>query len=354
MNSTGLSTQRKSAVASFFVPACAAAIGAGAFLLARSITPASRSLRGRVALITGGSRGLGLELARKLTAQGCRLILTARDEVELSRAAQELKEKGAEVHTIVCDLTKPGEISLLVEQASKAFGKVNILINNAGQISVGPIDAFREPEFQNAMDLMFWAGFRLILAFLPQFLDAGDADIVNITSIGGKIAVPHLLPYVSAKFAMTGFSEGLQSEVRGRGVHVLTVTPGLLRTGSYLKAEFSGRHSSEYRWFALGAAIPGLSMEISRAADQIVDALIARKREIVLTAPANTASRLYGAFPEFALRTLELVNQWILPAPSLERSRKTGEELHERQPALFKALLRFGAKAAASQNEISS
>jgi short-subunit dehydrogenase len=339
------------AIAPYALPTVAAALGAGMYLLSRNKPAESRSLRGRVALITGGSRGLGLELARKLAAEGCRLILTARDETELSRAAEELKAKGAEVETIVCDLTDAADISRLATEAPKAYGQVNILINNAGKISVGPVQAFHEPDFRESMELMFWAGVKLTLAFLPQFTASGDADIVNITSIGGKIAVPHLLPYVAAKFAMTGFSEGLQAEIRQKGVHVLTVTPGLLRTGSFLKAEFAGDHDREYRWFALGAAVPGLSMEVSRAAEQITEALITRKRELVITAPANAAARLYGGFPELGLTILDLVNRWILPASRPESSRKTGEELHPKQPAVFRALLGFGERAAAKQNE---
>jgi short-subunit dehydrogenase len=334
----------------YLIPASIAAICAGAYLLRRPRE--RRSLAGHVALITGGSRGLGLELARKLGQHQCRLILVARDTAELARAAQELSYAGTEVRTISCDLTKPEEIGHMVEEAKAAFGRLDILINNAGEITVGPIDVLHEAEFHRAMDLMFWAGVRTTLAFLPQLTSSGDSDIVNITSIGGKIAVPHLLPYVAAKFAMTGFSEGLQSEVRRRGVHVLTVTPGLMRTGGHLNAEFAGDQKREYRWFALGATMPGLSMDVSRAANQIVEALIDRKREIVLTVMAQTAARVYGALPATALKALELVDRWILPSPAGDESRKKGHELHNEQPYAFRALTRFGTKAAESHNQM--
>jgi short-subunit dehydrogenase len=347
MKPTLVSSLRKKAFR-YMLPACAAALGAGAYMISRG---PRRSIAGRVALITGGSRGLGLELARTLARRGCRLILVARSAEELSRAAGELQQSGTEVKTIVCDLRNPEEIAGMIDAAKNAFGQVDILINNAGEITVGPVDAFDESDFVRAMDLMFWAGLRVTLALLPDMSASGDADIVNICSIGGKIAVPHLLPYVAAKFAMTGFSEGLQSEVRNRGVHVLTVAPGLMRTGGHMNAEFTGDQAKEYRWFALGASMPGASINVTRAAGQIVDALISRKRQLVITVGARAAARFYGAFPATALRLMELADQWILPAPNAERTHKKGHQLQHAQHSTFKALTHLGFKAAESQNQ---
>jgi short-subunit dehydrogenase len=328
---------------------CAVAAGIGLIVAAKRMR--RRSLAGRVALITGGSRGLGLELARKLSAQGCRLILVARDREELARVKNELSSQGTEVRTIACDLTDETALSRMVEEARRLFGRIDILINDAGAISVGPIEAFSEADFKRAMDLMFWAGFRTTMALLPDFLSSGDADIVNITSIGGKIPMPHLLPYATAKFAMTGFSEGLSAEIRNRGVHILTVTPGLMRTGAHLQAEFAGNQRKEYQWFAAGASIPGFSMQISRAARQIVNALIDRKKEIVLTVAARSAARVFGSFPGPALKLLESVNNYILPGPSNDSTRRSGKELHSSQSAALRGVTIFGTRAAKAQNQ---
>jgi short-subunit dehydrogenase len=328
--------------------------GAAAALGTLGVTRAikqHRSLSGKVALITGGSRGLGLQLARELASHNCDLVLTARSEHELTEAANELRSTGVRVRTIQCDLSIPEQVNEMVREAKQAFGSVDILINNAGIIVVGPVDSFTEADFEEAMDVMFWGTVRPTLALLPDFLNAGDADIVNISSIGGKIAMPHLLPYTCAKFAVRGFSEGLQSEVRGRGVHVLTVTPGLMRTGSHLKAQFAGRQSSEYRWFALGATMPGVSMEVSRAAKQIVQALIRRDRELTLTWSANTASRIHGAFPEVVLHALELVNA-MLPGASTNHHRLEGQHLDEMQPTLLRKVTAAGKHAAQTQHEV--
>src|SRR6185312_16407833 len=163
--------------------------------------PTHRSFAGKIALITGGSRGLGLELARHLGAQGCKLILVARDPAELDEAANELSASGVDVRTIAADVSDRASIERLRDEALAAFGHIDILVNNAGIITVGPVDSFEPSDFERAMDTMYWGTARLTIALLPALLKTGDADIVNITSIGGKIAVPHLLPYSAAKFA---------------------------------------------------------------------------------------------------------------------------------------------------------
>jgi short-subunit dehydrogenase len=333
------------------IQAALCAAGAGLGVIAAAKRTHRRSLAGKVVLITGGSRGLGLELARKLAAHRCRLILVARSEEELARVKAELSAGGAEVRTIACDLTNENELRRMVENARGCFGRIDILINDAGTISVGPVEAFSEDAFRAAMDLMFWAPVRTTLELLPDFLRSGDADVVNISSIGGKIPVPHLVPYTAAKFAITGFSEALSAELRSRGVHVLTVTPGLMRTGAHLQAEFAGNQQKEYRWFALGASLPGASMQISRAARQIVNALIDRKRELTLTLAAQLAARTFGVFPGPSLRLLEAVNDFILPEASSEGSTRRGKELHAEQPAAFRGATIFGTKAAEAQNQ---
>lgn len=326
-------------------------LAAGTAALALVTRRRARSLAGKVVVITGGSRGLGLELARQLGRRGCKLILVARQEQELKQVAAELTGAGMLVHTISADVSDPESILRLHTGALQAFGSIDILINNAGIISVGPVDSLEISDFERAMNVMYWGTVRTTLAFLPDLLQSGDSDIVNITSIGGKIAVPHLLPYSAAKFAATGFSEGLNAELRGRGVHVLTVTPGLMRTGSFLQAEFTGAADAEYRWFALSAALPGISISVRRAAAQIIRSLERRDRELAITKIAKIGTRVAGACPAITQAALQTATSLVLPGPNAAKRHQTGKELDASQPPLFRKFTGLGRAAAASHNE---
>lgn len=278
----------------------------------------SKRLHGKVVLITGASRGLGLAMAEEFGKKGTKLVLTARDSSELERARDLLLNGGAvarseDIQVFPHDLAKPGEAELLVQEVSASFGRVDILVNNAGVITVGPLENQTVKDFREQMDANFFSGLQCTLAVLPQMLARSEGNIVNVTSIGGKIAVPHLLPYTASKFASVGFSEGLNAELRSKGIHVTTVCPGLMRTGSHLNAGFTGDAAREYRWFSLVAGLPGISVSARSAARKIVRAVIAGKREIAITPQAILAARLGNVCPTATMRTMELMN-FLLPS----------------------------------------
>jgi short-subunit dehydrogenase len=191
------------------------------------------SYRDKVALITGGSRGLGLEIARQICARGAKVALVARDPAELARAKTELDRLATEVLTIQCDLLESAQIQSAVQQTLQRFGRIDILINNAGMIEVGPIEHMQLKDFERAMRLHFWAPFILYLLVVPQMRSKGGGRIVNISSVGGKIAVPHMAPYSASKFALTGFSDASRAELARDNISVTTVAPGMMRTGCH-------------------------------------------------------------------------------------------------------------------------
>lgn len=274
-----------------------------------------RDLRGQTALITGSSRGLGFLLAREYARQGCRVVICALDEEELNIARDRLREEeGAEVLAIVCDVTDEHQVQVLVEEATRHFGQIDILVNNAGIIQVGPIEDQSVEDFEAAMAVIFYGTLYNILAVLPQMMERRDGRIVNITSIGGRVSVPHLLPYGAAKFAALGLSEGLRAELGKHKIAVTTIVPGLMRTGSYVHAFFKGRQGAELSWFALGSSLPLITMNAERAARQIVEASRNRKAEQIVGFPAKSASVFVGLFPGMTARLLGLVNRFILPS----------------------------------------
>jgi short-subunit dehydrogenase len=291
-----------------------AALGVGGYLAYRALKP-RYDFRGKHALVTGGSRGLGLVLARQLAGAGARLTICSRDHEELARAEDELTERGARVVAVECDVTDRGRVRELVAVARQRNGPIDVLINNAGVIRVGPVEEMREEEFEQSLLVHFRAPLYAVLEVLPEMRARHTGRIVNISSIGGKVAVPHLLPYSVGKFALVGFSDGLRAEVAKDGVVVTTVCPGLMRTGSHLNAEFKGRHREEYAWFALGDSVPGFSMSAESAARKILDACARGDAEAVLGLPAKAAVVARNLFPNLVADTFAFVNRHVLPEP---------------------------------------
>jgi len=301
-------------------------------------------LRGKVVLITGGSHGLGVAMARQFADEGARLALCARDLAELRTAQRDLESRGAEVFVMACDVADRARVEALIEAVVEHYGHLDILVNNAGVIQVGPVDTMRIEDFEFAMDVMFWGMVYATFAALPHLRRAAGARIVNITSVGGKVSVPHLLPYSCAKFAAVAFSEGLTSELRRDGVRVVTIVPNLMRTGSYANAHFQGDSESEAAWFAASSSLPGIAISAEKAASEIVCATKKGTAEKFLGAPAGLLSRFHGLFPGATGEILSLVNR-ILPNAA-ERHPRRGSQIPMLRTPLLRALTALGRKAA--------
>jgi len=291
-----------------------AALGIGALTAFAALRKARRrfDLKNKVVLITGGARGLGLVLAREFAAEGARLAICARNPEELSAAKTDLEARGAEVFDALCDVTKPEEIDRLIEDVCMRFGQIDVLVNNAGVIQVGPLDAQNERDFAAALDIHFWAPYRMIRAVLPVMRRTGAGRILNIASIGGKIAVPHLAPYCASKFALVGLSSALRVELAKENIFVTTVCPGLMRTGSHVNAYFKGQNEKEYALFAISNALPVSSVSAERAARQIVAAAKSGAAEAIISPQAKIAAKMNVLFPELTAEILSLVNR-LLP-----------------------------------------
>lgn len=328
-----------------------AAAGAGALLAGRALFRRWREydLKDKAVLITGGSRGLGLVLAREFASEGSRVAICARDREELMRAQDELASMGAQVFAFPCDVTDRSQVKELVEVVADRFDGVDVLVNNAGAIQVGPLEVMTLEDFEHAMEVHFWGPLYTTLAVLPQMKRRGSGRIVNISSVGGKIGVPHLVPYSASKFALVGLSEGLRAELTKDGIVVTTVCPGLMRTGSPRNASFKGRHRAEYAWFAISDSLPVTSISAERAARQIVSATKRGQAELVISSQAVLAVKFHALFPEATADALALVNR-LLPAPGGIGSRqvKGSESESPLAPSILTAL---SERAAERNNE---
>jgi NAD(P)-dependent dehydrogenase (short-subunit alcohol dehydrogenase family) len=292
------------------------AVGLGMYLAARAVRARSSfDFAGKSVVITGGSRGLGLVLARQLVSEGARVTLLARDDDELERAAQDLRahDSSADVLTVKADIRQRGDAERAVAQAIDRFGCVDVVINNAGIIHTGPVGHMSLDDYENAMKTHFWGPLYMMLAALPHMRTAGRGRIVNISSIGGRISVPHLVPYCASKFALSGLSDGLRAELARENIVVTTVYPGLMRTGSPVNAMFKGKHEQEYAWFAIADSLPGISIGAERAARQIVAAAKRGDAELVITLPAKFAILARTLAPEMFADAMTLTNT-LLPS----------------------------------------
>lgn len=293
-----------------------AAAGVCGLVLSR-LARASRAIDflNKSVVIFGGSRGLGLALARQLVDEGAHLTIIARDAEELERARMDLEDRGAAASTIVCDIRERAQVDEAITRVISEHGAIDVLINDAGIIQVGPVEHMTLADFEDAMATHFWGPLYTILAALPHMRRNGARRIVNISSIGGKIAVPHLVPYSASKFALTGLSEGLSSELARDGFAVTTVLPGLMRTGSTYRAWFKGKHRREFAWFHVADSLPGISIAARRAARQIVDSCRHGDSELIITPAARIAIALNGVSPGLTAKVLAMAN-WLLPSPT--------------------------------------
>jgi len=288
------------------------AMGLGAALIAARLARArfAISFEGRVVVITGGSRGLGLVMARRLVDEGARVVLLARDLGELARAREELLARGrGDVMTIRCDVRRRAEVRAAVDAVLDTWRTVDVLINNAGVIQVGPLEHMEHEDFENAMATHFWGPLHLILEVTPVMRHRRFGRIVNISSIGGRMAVPHLAPYSASKFALTGLSDAVRAELDPYGIRVTTVAPGLMRTGSPVNAQFKGQHDAEYAWFKIASSLPGLTISADRAAAKILEACRYGDPSLTITPQAKLAGAANAVVPAAVGRAMMLVTR---------------------------------------------
>jgi len=329
------------------------AFGIGAVLLARAWRRRDAyDFAHKSVVITGGSRGLGLVMARELADEGARLTLIARDEGELSRAADDIRSRQpfGDVLTVVADVRSRSDAERAIGQVIAQHGRVDVLINNAGIIQVGPLDHMKLADYEDAMATHFWGPLYMIVAALPHMRRQSGGRVVNISSIGGRIAVPHLVPYSASKFALVGLSDGLRIELARDNIVVTTVCPGLMRTGSPVNAMFKGQRPQEYAWFAISDSLPLASIDARVAARQIIEACRRGNAELVITVQAKLAILARTLVPEIFADAMALLNRLLPdPVPDGDEARPGKESESEWAPS---KLTEPTYQAAAQNNEL--
>lgn len=307
-----------------------------------------------VALVAGASRGLGLLIARELAVRGCRPVICARDAEELDLAVKQLRDWGHEAQRYVCNVADHEAVEALVEQVEREVGPIEVAVHVAGVIQVGPLASLTREHFTEAIDIMAWGPINVALAVLPGMRGRGQGRIATVTSIGGMVSVPHLLPYSTAKFAAVGFSQGLRAELAGTGISVTTIVPGLMRTGSHLRAKFTGNQAHEYAWFAPGASLPLISMDAERAAAKMAQGILEGKGLLLLSPLTKIAVRIGGVAPATTTALMGVAAR-LLPAPPGPAETIDGNSARARLSSpVVERLTVLGSNAARRFNEVRS
>jgi NAD(P)-dependent dehydrogenase (short-subunit alcohol dehydrogenase family) len=324
-----------------------AAASVGIAMGVRALVRHRMIFRDKTVLITGGTRGLGLVLARNFLKEGARVVICGREEATLERARTELERLGGEVLAVPCDVTDAVQVEALITSVHERFGAVDVLVNNAGVIQTGPLESMTMEDFEDAIKTHLWAPLYTTLAVLPEMKRRGEGRIVNISSIGGKVSMPHLMPYSVSKFALVGLSDGMRAELAQDGIKVTTVCPGLMRTGSPKNATFKGDHEKEYAWFYVSGSLPGFSLNVERAARKIIEACQRGDAEVLVGMPAKLASVARTLAPNVTASLLAYVNRW-LPQDS-QPERFSGQE--SETPLTRSWLTALSRRAAERNNE---
>jgi 3-oxoacyl-[acyl-carrier protein] reductase len=188
-------------------------------------------LRGKVALVGGASRGIGRAVAAGLAREGCRVAICARDEARLAQAAEEIRSAtGAEVLAFRCDMAVQDEIRRFVAATVEAFGRLDIVVNNAGGPPAGPFETHDEAAWQQALNQNLLSVVRTVREALPHLRAAGSGRIINITSVAVKEPIPGLVLSNATRLGVVGLAKTLSRELGRDGITVNNVCPGLTLT----------------------------------------------------------------------------------------------------------------------------
>ena len=198
-------------------------------------------LKDKVAIVTGGTQGIGRATAMRLAREGARVVIAARGRERLDAAAAEIRTAGGQVAAVQADVARPEDCERLVTEALKAFGRIDILVNNAGTSATGEFESVTDETWQSDMDLKLFAAIRLSRLAIPHMKKQGGGRIVNITTIGAKQPRARSMPTTVTRAAGLAFTKALSKEYAKDNILVNTVSIGLVRAGQHeRKAEKAG------------------------------------------------------------------------------------------------------------------
>ncbi|MBN1201145.1 MAG: SDR family NAD(P)-dependent oxidoreductase [Anaerolineae bacterium] len=207
-------------------------LGGGAYWFVRYLQPKHSTLvlNEKVVLITGASSGIGRALAFAFARRAARVVLVARNEERLETVRREIEPYTTDALVVPADITDDAQCQAVVDRTLEAFGRIDVLVNNAGLALGGPLQDQDADRMHQMLELNLWAAIRLTQLVLPHMLEHHHGYILNVGSSLGRVAAPVVAPYVASKYGLSGFSDALRRELAGTGVHVTLVQPSWTHT----------------------------------------------------------------------------------------------------------------------------
>lgn len=252
-----------------------------------------------VVLVTGASQGIGRATALLFARKGYDLVLAARHPDRLQAVAQEIQNLGQSAIAIPTDVKDPQQVQALVAKALEHYSAIDVLVNNAGIYISGPVEAFSLEDWHQAIDTNLWGYIHTIHAVLPHLLTRGTGTIINVSSIGGKVPLPYLVPYTTTKFAITGLTEALHSELKPKGIHVGGIYPSIIKSDFLERAILRGNDQQDAQG-RLDQLNQVLSTPVVEKPEDVAKAIweaVRQQKEEVLVGSANLSKAAYGVFP---------------------------------------------------------
>ena len=221
-------------------------------------------LEGKVAIVTGGSEGIGKAAAWRLCQEGARVAICARRKDVLEQAAQEIKTRTeGEVLPIAADVTIPSDIERVIDTVVERFGRLDILVNNAGQMAAGPFESVTDEEWQKDFDLKLWAAVRFARLAIPHMRKVGGGRIINVTNLGAKAPGAGSMPTSVSRAAGVAVTKALSKDLAKDNILVNTVCIGLIKSGQHERGYERARAQTPglipddfYRQMAQGRNVP--------------------------------------------------------------------------------------------------
>ncbi len=250
-------------------------------------------------LITGASQGIGKATALLFARKGYDLVLAARQADRLAAVAQEVETLGRSALAVPTDVRDPLQVNTLAQKALEHYGSIDVLVNNAGIYISGPVEQFSLSDWHQAVDTNFWGYVHTIQALLPHFLERGTGTIVNLSSIGGKVPTPYLTPYCASKFAVTGLTESMHSELKPKGIHVCGIYPNLIKSSLMERAIFQGKddQDAQARRDQLNKVLSVPVVEKPEDVAQAIWDAVKHQKSEVMVGSANISQTAYRLFP---------------------------------------------------------